>query len=586
MAVALGVALLSAGPASAISGGSDVNDGGYPFVAKLTIGDTDRACSGTLVHPQLILTAAACFADADGTVAAGEPKLPTTAVIGRANLAGSGGTASVVTDVIAHPDRDLALARLETPVSGVTPIAISTTPPVAGDTLTLAGYGRTATEWVPDRMKYARFSVDTVGAGTIEVTSTDKANVCKGDAGGPAFRESGGTVQLVALHHDSNQFGCTGEPEGTARATETRVDDVAGWIKANLPGFVTGFETTDARPNFFNTVNTRTGGGGLSNVGGVTSSLTGPELKAAAAGGMHTGAQGLLYSGKDTSATSSYAYTVGYQLSNTTVRPGSTLSYWIFPQSTATSTLVAGSNSTCVAVDLVFTDNSNLRDSGLKDQRGNQAHPAKQCGKLTLDTWNEVKVPIGDYAAGKKIALINVGYDQPANTGGYRGFIDDLAITDTVSPPKFSSGLETGQPALTWTNTATTVKPSGGLKNVLGVCCSLTGPETGLRADGLARTGANVLMYSGKDNDATSSYAYTKAFALTDVYVTPSTRLSYWIYPQSKNKNSNVTGNNSKCSSVDLIFVDQFDDTSVSLRDSAARDQHGLKVHPGSSAPS
>jgi len=52
------------------------------------------------------------------------------------------------------------------------------------------------------------------------------------------------------------------------------------------------------------------------------------------------------------------------------VGPNTTLTYWIYPQSAATSGLVSGSNSSCVAVDLIFTDGSNLRDSGVVDQNG------------------------------------------------------------------------------------------------------------------------------------------------------------------------------------------------------------------------
>ncbi|MBK3569405.1 hypothetical protein [Streptomyces sp. MBT62] len=51
----------------------------------------------------------------------------------------------------------------------------------------------------------------------------------------------------------------------------------------------------------------------------------------------------------------------GFNGAPLTVRGDTQLSYWIFPQSNATTPWVnAGSeNSTCVAVDLVFTDGSN-----------------------------------------------------------------------------------------------------------------------------------------------------------------------------------------------------------------------------------
>ncbi|MEV2210922.1 hypothetical protein AB0H86_05350 [Streptomyces sp. NPDC050997] len=113
-----------------------------------------------------------------------------------------------------------------------------------------------------------------------------------------------------------------------------------------------------------------------------------------------------------------------------TVRDGTTLSYWIFPQSDATTPWVsAGSDdSTCVAVDLIFTDGSDLRDSDATDQSGTGMHPADQCGHLTLDAWNHVTVNLGAVKAGQAISKILVGYDRPGATGGYRGYLDDLSI--------------------------------------------------------------------------------------------------------------------------------------------------------------
>ncbi len=36
---------------------------------------------------------------------------------------------------------------------------------------------------------------------------------------------------------------------------------------------------------------------------------------------------------------------------------------------------------------------------------------------------------LGAAANGKQISQIDIGYDQAANTGGYRGLIDDIRIT-------------------------------------------------------------------------------------------------------------------------------------------------------------
>ncbi len=142
---------------------------------------------------------------------------------------------------------------------------------------------------------------------------------------------------------------------------------------------------------------------------------------------------------------------------------------------------VSGSNSTCVAVDMIFTDGSDLRDSGAVDQHGNKLHPTSQCGHLTMDQWNLVTSNIGSVRNGKTISQINVGYDQPANTGGYRGYIDDLSLGDpTSTTPLFASTLESGDPQPTWSDTGV---DATAITNVGGVCCGLTAPQLGVRAE-------------------------------------------------------------------------------------------------------
>jgi hypothetical protein len=370
---------------------------------------------------------------------------------------------------------------------------------------------------------------------------------------------------LVALQ----TFLIKGQDE--ARAQDRRLD------------LGSGFETADTRPNFEDAVDaTGTGHGGSAGVGGIVASVTAPELGVRAQAVAHAGGKVLMYSGKDNSDTKSYAYQKVFSLSNATVRPTSTLSYWIYPQSSASFAQVVGNNSTCVAVDMIFGDGSTLRDSAATDQHGNRVHPAQQCGKLTPDTWNEVVVPLGAVAAGKKVARVTVGYDQPAGTGGYRGFIDDLKVADLDSSPKLRTSAETGETKLSWTSTADSgVAPRGGLANVGGFCCSLTGPEL-KPGPAKARSGSQVFLYSGKDASTTSSYAYMKAFGLTDTFVTASTTVSYWIYPQSTTGHAQVAGKNSTCVALDLVLTDQITGTASNLRDSGATDQKGVKAHPAS----
>ena len=179
----------------------------------------------------------------------------------------------------------------------------------------------------------------------------------------------------------------------------------------------TGFEAADVQP---------TAGTPITN--GVVN-VANHSATVATTGQAHTGSGVLYYAGKDMNTQSSYAYLKTMTVSRINVKADTTLSYWIFPPAANPAAGMKVRNGTCVSVDLVFADGTRLRDTQLKDQRGTRIHPQSQCSKLIADEWNQVVVPLGSLA-GKQVSAVVVGYDQPANGGGYRGFIDDLAITD------------------------------------------------------------------------------------------------------------------------------------------------------------
>ncbi|WP_424887766.1 S1 family peptidase [Streptomyces sp. XH2] len=239
LASAVTAGLLTAAPAHAVAG-EPVADGEYAFTAKLDINEGARSCSATLVQQEWLITAASCFADdpAKGfKVAPGAPKWKTTATIGRTDLGRENGGAVVdVVELVPREDRDLVMARLAQPVTGVQPISgISAASPQKGDTLWAAGYGRTKDEWVPDRLHAARFTTDAVDATTLRLTGeSPDAAVCQGDTGGPVFHQVSTFRVLHGVHSTSGQAGCFGADESEKRrtASETRVDDIAGWIKA------------------------------------------------------------------------------------------------------------------------------------------------------------------------------------------------------------------------------------------------------------------------------------------------------------------------------------------------------------------
>ncbi|SEE59245.1 trypsin-like serine protease [Streptomyces sp. TLI_105] len=211
-------------------------DATLAFTGKITIGEGKRSCTATLVDPRWVITAKHCLADdpADtSTVTAGTPKEKTTLTVGRTDLATSGGHTTAIVELVPHADRDLVMARLAQPAVGLTPVALSRTAPTADAALTVAGFGRTKTDWVPSKVHSAAFSVgtvDTAGFALAAKTPAD-ATICQGDAGAPALRTENGAPALVGLVSRSWQGNCLGSTESRTGAYTTRVDDIASWVE-------------------------------------------------------------------------------------------------------------------------------------------------------------------------------------------------------------------------------------------------------------------------------------------------------------------------------------------------------------------
>jgi V8-like Glu-specific endopeptidase len=227
-ASALAVALLAGGllavvPADAVSGGTT---GTYTFAAKITA--DGRACSGALVEPTLVLTVASCFPE---NPQGGVPAKATTVTVGRADLPTGTGHVAKVTNLIVRTDRDVALARLDTAITDVTPLPLSTTAgaPGASESLSLAGWGRTADQWVPNQAHVATFTAPTSTATTLTLTGANGADACKGDAGAPIFRPNGAVAAVVS---SSWQHGCLAETETRQGTTGARVDDLSAWVRS------------------------------------------------------------------------------------------------------------------------------------------------------------------------------------------------------------------------------------------------------------------------------------------------------------------------------------------------------------------
>ena len=278
----LAVSVAVAAPAQAVVGGQDASPGEYPFVAHILI---DRAfqCTGTLVTPTHVVTAAHCSSIIPGGVAnvpLGQPGQLIEVSIGahRAPFQ-SDGEKRTGKSVSVHPawaglgsvSGDVAVVELSSP---------STKPPVkiasaaerslwsAGTMATIAGYGVTESGGdQPDVLQEAQVPIaaDAVTAAAYPylVDGVDPlfggfesrtqlgagfpeggVDTCQGDSGGPLLVPAGAELRLVGDTSYGNGCAEPGYPGVYGRVADEALRE---WIRSVAPAAIsTGAATAKA----------------------------------------------------------------------------------------------------------------------------------------------------------------------------------------------------------------------------------------------------------------------------------------------------------------------------------------------------
>lgn len=224
-----------------VIGGTDVPNGKYPFVAALRdtrYGSTayqQQFCGGALIDRDSVLTAAHCVY--------GKSAAPLQVTVGRTALSSTKGQTRRVSRIFIHryynPNLDsaydVAVIKLSSPVSGITPIRLATSSQdyleTPGRNATIAGWGNTIAQPAggsagtsyPDRMREAQVPVvsDSQGQSVygssyfpslmVAAGKTGK-DACQGDSGGPMFANVSGRYTQVGVTSFGIGCGASGYP--------------------------------------------------------------------------------------------------------------------------------------------------------------------------------------------------------------------------------------------------------------------------------------------------------------------------------------------------------------------------------------
>ncbi|OQR64561.1 hypothetical protein B6E66_08120 [Streptomyces maremycinicus] len=208
--------VLAPSPAQAITGGNNVTDGSFDFVAQVIHTPSGNSCTGSLIDASHVLTAAHCVGGVSNDHAGD------MAVRVGTHVRGTGGQYRRAASISSYPTyggghNDVAVLKLETPVTGVPTVPLangsmssrwdgrSGGPFTQYDDGVAVGWGVNNAGAFPNLLQFRGVSIHPAANDLdgLKMIPTD-GGTCPGDSGGPLLVSYNGQLFQVGVMKGQN----------------------------------------------------------------------------------------------------------------------------------------------------------------------------------------------------------------------------------------------------------------------------------------------------------------------------------------------------------------------------------------------